>query len=76
MVYHVYTLRCADKSLYIGSAENLEARLKAHNEGQSAAYTFKQRPVRIVHSESYFAEHEALARERSSSAGVAQRKKR
>ncbi len=64
MVYHVYILRCADESLYIGSAENLEARLKAHNDGQGAAYTFNHRPVRLVHSESYPAEREALARER------------
>jgi predicted GIY-YIG superfamily endonuclease len=64
MVHHVYILRCVDESLYIGTAKNLEARLKAHNDGQGAAYTFKHRPVRLVHSESYPAEREALARER------------
>ena len=57
-------LRCADDSLYIGSAQDLDARVKAHNEGRGAAYTFKHRPVRLVYSQSFGSEDAALTRER------------
>jgi len=64
MVYYVYILRCAAESLYVGSAKNLDDRLKAHNDGRGAAYTFKHRPVRLVYSEAYPSERQSLARER------------
>jgi predicted GIY-YIG superfamily endonuclease len=63
-VYYIYILRCADDSFYVGSAQDLDARVKAHNDGRGAAYTFKHRPVRLVYSESLRLEDEALARER------------
>jgi hypothetical protein len=44
-MYHVYIPRCADSSLYVGSAQNADARLTAHQQGRGAAYTFKHRPV-------------------------------
>jgi hypothetical protein len=37
-------LRCADDSFHVGSAQNLEDRVKAHNDGRGAAYTFKHVP--------------------------------
>lgn len=63
-MYFVYILRCADNSLYVGSAQNLDDRVKAHNDGRGAAYTFKHRPVRLVYSESFRSENYALKRER------------
>jgi len=46
MPYFVYILECADKSLYIGSTNNLEKRLKEHNELKKGAhYTKIRRPV-------------------------------
>jgi len=63
-MYYVYILRCADGSFYVGSAQDLDARLKAHNEGRGAAHTFKHRPVRLVYSESSGSEDRALTRER------------
>jgi putative endonuclease len=64
MVYYVYILRCADGSFYVGSAQNLDARLKAHNDGHGATYTFKRRPVHLVYSEAFRSETEAVTRER------------
>ena len=64
MVHYVYILRCANSNLYVGSTHNLQARLKAHNDGRGAAYTFKHRPVRLVYSEAYPSETDALKRER------------
>jgi putative endonuclease len=63
-IYYVYILRCADDGFYVGSAQDVDARLQAHNEGRGAAYTFKHRPVRLVYSESFDSEHDALIRER------------
>jgi putative endonuclease len=63
-MYYVYILRCSDSSLYVGSAQNLEARLKDHNDGRGATYTFKHRPFSLVYSETFGSEAEAVTRER------------
>jgi putative endonuclease len=60
----VYILRCADGSFYVGSARDLDERVKAHNTGRGAAYTFKHRPVYLVYSEIFDTETAALNRER------------
>ena len=64
MPHYVYILRCADGSLYVGSAQDLHVRLKAHNEGRGAAHTFGHRPARLVYSESLSSQNDALRRER------------
>jgi putative endonuclease len=52
MAYFVYILECADKTLYVGSTNNLEKRLHAHNHLKSGAhYTKIRRPVTLKHSE-------------------------
>jgi putative endonuclease len=48
--YYVYILECNDGSLYTGSTNNLERRLKQHNDGKGAKYTKMHRPVKIVYS--------------------------
>jgi hypothetical protein len=50
-VYYAYILRCADDSFYVGSAQDLDSRVKAHNDGRGAAHTFK--PVQLVYSEGF-----------------------
>jgi putative endonuclease len=52
-MFHVYILHCRDNSLYIGMTTNLEARVKAHNSGRGAAYTYKHGPVKLVYSEAH-----------------------
>lgn len=61
---HVYILRCADDSYYVGLTEDLKGRENAHNNGRGSKYTFLRRPVRLVYSESYRTFEEAIARER------------
>jgi predicted GIY-YIG superfamily endonuclease len=61
--FHVYILRCADDSYYVGLTEDLEARANAHNNGRGSKYTFLRRPARMVYSESYESLEEAIARE-------------
>jgi putative endonuclease len=63
-MYYVYILRCSNDSYYVGSAQDLDARVKAHNAGRGAAYTFKHRPVYVVYSESLESELQAVRRER------------
>jgi putative endonuclease len=63
-MYYVYILRCADDSFYIGSTQNLDDRLKSHNDGRGAAHTLKHRAVRLVYSEPFGSEVDALTRER------------
>ncbi|MBR0841455.1 GIY-YIG nuclease family protein [Bradyrhizobium liaoningense] len=55
MGIHVYMLRCADGSFYIGSAtgEDTSKRVDEHNAGTYPGYTHSRRPVVLVWSE-YF----------------------
>jgi putative endonuclease len=64
MAYYVYILECADKTLYIGSTNDLENRLHAHNFSKSGAhYTKIRRPVVLKYSEKFFSKSKALKRE-------------
>lgn len=64
MQYFVYILECADKTLYVGSTNNLEKRLHNHNNSKSGAhYTKIRRPVSLKYSESFETKSEALKRE-------------
>lgn len=52
MSYFVYILECADKTLYVGSTNNLGKRVHAHNHAKSGAhYTKIRRPVTLRYSE-------------------------
>ncbi|MCR4788661.1 MAG: GIY-YIG nuclease family protein [Lachnospiraceae bacterium] len=63
MEYFVYILECIDGSLYTGYTNNLERRLKAHNDGKGARYTKARLPVRLLYSEAYDSKKEAMSRE-------------
>lgn len=64
MSYYIYILECADKTLYIGSTNDLEKRLLAHNNAKSGAhYTKTRRPVVLKYSEQFLTKSEALKRE-------------
>ncbi len=47
----VYILHCADGSLYTGITNNLDKRVKAHNDGLGAKYTKPRRPVKLAYQE-------------------------
>lgn len=50
-MYFVYILHCSDDTLYVGSTNNLEKRLKEHNHSKNGAhYTKIRRPVELVYS--------------------------
>lgn len=58
-----YIVRCKDNSLYSGTTNNLERRVKEHNSGAGAKYTFVRRPVTLVYSEKCATLSEARKRE-------------
>lgn len=59
----VYILRCGDGSLYTGWTNDLEARVKAHQEKRGAKYTKAHQPVELIYSESCADKSAALKRE-------------
>lgn len=64
MPYFVYILECADSTLYCGSTNDVERRLKAHNTLKSGArYTKSRRPVIVRHVEEFKTATEAKKRE-------------
>ena len=60
---YTYLLRCADGSLYAGWTNDLERRLRAHNDGSGAKYTRAHRPVFLAYVESFATKEEAQRRE-------------
>lgn len=63
MPAYVYILRCADNTLYTGWTNDIDARVKAHNEGRGAKYTRSRRPATLVYLEELPTKSEALRRE-------------
>ena len=63
---HVYMLRCADGSFYVGSAtgEDLTPRIAQHQAGTFEGYTSLRRPVELVWSEYLDRITDAIAAER------------
>jgi putative endonuclease len=63
MKFSVYILESLkDGSYYVGSTNNLQERLKRHNEGR-VAYTKPRRPWKLVYSEEYPDRSSAARRE-------------
>ncbi len=46
--WYVYMLECSDNSIYTGITNDLDRRLKQHNDGKAAKYTRVRRPVKIL----------------------------
>ena len=62
--YFVYILERSDKSYYVGCTNNLEKRLKQHNESRwGTHYTKIRRPVNLKYSEEFSTLKEARRRE-------------
>ena len=60
---YTYILKCSDGSLYTGWTNDLERRVKVHNEGKGAKYTKSRRPVELVYYEEFLSKEEAMTRE-------------
>ncbi len=64
-MYYVYLIRCKDNSLYCGQTNNIENRIREHNESKtkSARYTRGRGPVVLVYTEKVKTLSQALKRE-------------
>ena len=60
---YTYIVECSDGSFYTGWTNDLEKRIKAHNEGKGAKYTKSRRPVELVYYEAFEKKEEAMSRE-------------
>lgn len=58
-----YVLTCTDGSLYGGYTNNLERRIKLHNEGKGAKYTRGRGPVTLTYYKSFDNKSDALRAE-------------
>lgn len=60
---YTYILECGDKSLYTGWTNDLEKRVKAHQQGMGGKYTRSHLPVKLVYYETFATKEEAMKRE-------------
>lgn len=62
--FFVYILRCSDGSFYIRHTQNVEERVKLHNDGRGALWTACRIPATLVYEERHPSELKAIHRER------------
>lgn len=63
-MFFVYIIKSSNKNYYyVGSTENLQKRLKQHNNGEVRSTGFR-RPYNIVYTEIYTTANEARLREK------------
>lgn len=62
-MHYTYMLRCKDNTYYTGYTNNLEKRVKAHNDGKGAKYTKGRGPVELIYYEEFEDKASAMCRE-------------
>ncbi len=61
--HYFYVLECADGSYYAGYTNDVNKRLRTHNDGKGAKYTRGRRPVVLRYVEEYQTKTEAMQAE-------------
>lgn len=61
---YMYILECRDRSLYVGSTNDLARRMIQHEEGFGSAYTRTRLPVRLLYYEEFARIEDAFLREK------------
>ncbi len=59
-MFCVYVLKCKDGSLYTGYTNDMDRRLKLHNEGKASKYTRSRLPVELVARWTFAGKPEAM----------------
>jgi Predicted endonuclease containing a URI domain len=62
--FYVYIMHCADKSYYVGHADNIESRISAHKMGSLHCYTNTRLPITVVFVQEFATRGEAIEMER------------
>ena len=60
---YMYILHCANDELYVGSTNDLKARMTQHNNGEGSNFTSKHSPANLVYSEEFETAAQAFKRE-------------
>jgi putative endonuclease len=60
----MYILECSDESFYTGSTNNLEKRIKEHQNGDGSNHTKMRLPIKLVYFEKFSRIEEAFFREK------------
>lgn len=61
--HYLYVLMCSDGTYYTGYTNDLEKRIRTHNEGKGAKYTRGRLPAILVYKEEYDLKKEAMQAE-------------
>lgn len=63
-MYFVYSLLCADGTIYTGITTDLDRRIEEHNSSSlGAKYTRSRRPVKLIYQKQFSTRSEALIEE-------------
>lgn len=62
-MHYVYIVECCDGTLYTGYTNDLEKRIKTHNEKKGAKYTRGRTPVSLKYFEKFDNKNDAMKRE-------------
>lgn len=62
-MYYVYILQCSDASLYTGTTNDVQRRLKVHESGKGSKYVRAKSPFKLVYKEELEDKSSALKRE-------------
>ncbi|HNZ82578.1 MAG TPA: GIY-YIG nuclease family protein [Sedimentibacter sp.] len=62
-MHYIYILECRDKTLYTGYTNDLDKRIKTHNEKKGAKYTRGRTPVVLKYYEEFDNKIDAMKRE-------------
>jgi putative endonuclease len=62
-MHYIYIVECSDKTLYTGYTNDLDKRIKAHNENKGAKYTRGRTPVVLKYFEEFDNKIDAMKRE-------------
>jgi predicted GIY-YIG superfamily endonuclease len=63
--WHLYIVKCSDRTFYTGITNDLEHRLEMHNAGKASRYTRSRLPVILVYQERCKNRSDALKKEYS-----------
>lgn len=73
---YTYIVKCSDDTLYTGYTNDIDHRLKMHNEKKGAKYTRSRTPVELVYLEESDSKSQALKREAAIKKLTRQQKKK
>jgi len=63
VIYHLYIIKCKDRSLYTGITTDVKRRFAEHKAGKGGHYTRSREVVKVLYTERHKTRNKALKRE-------------